>query len=146
MAPALWMTESPYLRGLIQKEQQNQYELERQKHLRERYGSLFPETVKTAVRTARKAARAASRAATAATGLCTRGTGDPTQPGCFPRNYSSRVVPAPPSPERLEGGKTKKKSLDTCTVEELKERAKKRGVSFKGCKTKDDMIAKLRKN
>jgi len=42
--------------------------------------------------------------------------------------------------------KTKKKSLDKCTVEELKERAKKRGVSFKGCKTKDDMIAKLRKN
>ena len=43
-----------------------------------------------------------------------------------------------------EGGKSTRKSLDKCTVAELKEKAKKRGVKVTGLK-KDEILAKLRK-
>jgi hypothetical protein len=41
-------------------------------------------------------------------------------------------------------GASRKKSLDTCTIAELKARAAKRGISLAGCAHKAEMIAKLR--
>ena len=49
------------------------------------------------------------------------------------------------APEQSEGGKSSsRKPLDKCTVAELKEKAKKRGVKVTGLK-KDEILAKLRK-
>lgn len=46
---------------------------------------------------------------------------------------------------QAQGGKRTYKRLDACTVEELKQRAKKRGINVKGLK-KAEILAKLRKN
>ena len=43
-----------------------------------------------------------------------------------------------------EGGKKTRKSLDDCTVDELKQKAKKRGINVSGL-TKSEIIAKLRR-
>lgn len=61
-----------------------------------------------------------------------------TRPDAIGKPVKWTEIPGP------QGGKSKKKSLDECTVVELKEKAKKRNINESGLK-KTEIIAKLRR-